>query len=299
MPVVYVDILFFINFMANYLLLWTTKKVCQIKTSFWRICLGSGIGALYAVFMFFPSLNLFYGFTSKLLFSIVLISVTFTAKTIKQFFRLILSFYLINFSFAGALFAAMYFTDVGVKLGAIVSNGVFYFNLPLATLLISSGIAYIIIMLGFKIAEKRGFMIKSRMGISIGLDGKSVDIYALVDTGNALSEPISQMPVVVAEMDCLKNILPDWLCSEFLNKSNDDVEILSRIICSEQSEIKLRLIPFSSLGKENGMLVGFKPDFIKIKDEDKTFTDVIVGIYNKQLSKNNDYNALLHPQLTR
>jgi len=62
---------------------------------------------------------------------------------------------------------------------------------------------------------------------------------------------------------------------------------------------RFRLIPFTSLGKENGMLIGFRPDYIEVGEnaEKKGITDVIIGIYNRALSKNNNYSALLSPEL--
>jgi stage II sporulation protein GA (sporulation sigma-E factor processing peptidase) len=47
------------------------------------------------------------------------------------------------------------------------------------------------------------------------------------------------------------------------------------------------------------MLIGFRPDFIEIDrdNEKKGISDVIVGIYNKTLSKNEKYKALLSPEL--
>ena len=58
---------------------------------------------------------------------------------------------------------------------------------------------------------------------------------------------------------------------------------------------KLKIIPFSSLGKQNGMLLGIRADGLKIEGEEniKKVDKVIIGIYNKKLSKNKDYHALL------
>ena len=58
---------------------------------------------------------------------------------------------------------------------------------------------------------------------------------------------------------------------------------------------KLKLIPFSSLGKQNGMLIGIKADRIKIKKEEteNVSENIIIGIYNKSLTKRGEYNALI------
>ena len=57
----------------------------------------------------------------------------------------------------------------------------------------------------------------------------------------------------------------------------------------------MRLIPFSSLGKQNGMLLGIKGEdlTVNLKDEIKKIDKVIIGIYNKSLTKRGEYRSLL------
>ena len=59
--------------------------------------------------------------------------------------------------------------------------------------------------------------------------------------------------------------------------------------------LKLKVIPFTSLGKQNGMLLGIKAEGLKVEgdNEVKDVDKVIIGMYNKKLSKKNEYNALL------
>lgn len=57
---------------------------------------------------------------------------------------------------------------------------------------------------------------------------------------------------------------------------------------------KFKIIPFTSLGNDNGVLLGFKPDYIKIYDEEIHIKDnVIIGIYTGKLSKSNLYTSLI------
>ena len=62
---------------------------------------------------------------------------------------------------------------------------------------------------------------------------------------------------------------------------------------------RLKLIPYSSLGKQNGMLVGIKPEYIEIENEEqiKKIENVIIGIYNKSLTKKGEYRALVGIEL--
>ena len=64
---------------------------------------------------------------------------------------------------------------------------------------------------------------------------------------------------------------------------------------------RFRLIPFSSIGKSNGILVGFKPDKIIVKTNEEVFEikESIVGIYNNILSSEGNYSALLNPDILK
>ena len=55
------------------------------------------------------------------------------------------------------------------------------------------------------------------------------------------------------------------------------------------------MVPFMSIGKENGMLIGIRVDKIIIHNEEETIqkSKVIVCLYNKKLTKDNKYNALI------
>jgi stage II sporulation protein GA (sporulation sigma-E factor processing peptidase) len=107
------------------------------------------------------------------------------------------------------------------------------------------------------------------------------------------------MPVVVVEFSAIKELLPEMIRDIFEKDSEDDLNRITTVISCSAWFPRFRLIPFTSLGKENGMLIGFRPDYIEIgnEKEKKGVNDVIVGIYNKALSRNEKYRALLNPEL--
>jgi hypothetical protein len=73
---------------------------------------------------------------------------------------------------------------------------------------------------------------------------------------------------------------------------NDDLLLKDKDILN-----RIRLIPFNSVGRTHGLLVGLKPDNVVIKNRHKTFTtnNVVLGLVNRSLSKEGQYRALLHP----
>jgi hypothetical protein len=82
--------------------------------------------------------------------------------------------------------------------------------------------------------------------------------------------------------------------------SNEILENMKHILKGKWLEsenvhsYKFKLIPFSSLGNDNGLLIGFKPDYIKVYGEEEcTRDDVLIGIYDGKLSRNNLYTSLI------
>ena len=133
--------------------------------------------------------------------------------------------------------------------------------------------------------------------ITIKLEGKQKEINVMIDTGNLLKEPISGMPVIVVEHTELYGILP----KEILNNLE---KILGGDLSNIPEEIKnsyitkLKVIPYSSLGKQNGMLLGIKAEQVIIhKEDDIIKKDIIIGIYNKSLTKRGEYNGLIGIEL--
>ena len=58
---------------------------------------------------------------------------------------------------------------------------------------------------------------------------------------------------------------------------------------------RIRFIPFTSVGKQNGMLLGIKADLVKIiTDVDEIINEkAIIGVYEKTFSKSGKYSGLI------
>ena len=90
-----------------------------------------------------------------------------------------------------------------------------------------------------------------------------------------------------------KNALKDLIPADILNNLQDIIN--GKMEISKKYLAKISLIPFSALGTENGLLLGIKPDNFMINYQEKTINNknVVIGIYDKKLSKTNKYNALV------
>lgn len=292
---IYAEYLLLENMVINYILLYLTRKLTKTEANNIRILLASFIGAIYALVIFFPPLKFMTKFIIKISISILIIVVAFNPAKLRKFVRLIATFYVMAFIFAGASLALFYLADVKAYAG----NGIFYIkDFPVKVLVIAVSISYILIKIVWGYIQSILTKNKIFVPIVVGLNDKKVEIIGLLDTGNLLRDPVTQTPVIIIQFSAIKDLLPEQVQSIFEKYKENDLEVISAITVENISNMKFRLIPFKSLGKENGMLIGFKPDKVIVKDdEDKVFRDIIVGIYNNNLSNDDNYVALLHPEM--
>ncbi len=294
--VVYAEYVFLENFIMNFIILSLTAKFGKAADSKLKLFLASSLGALYAFIIFFPSLHFMFSIFMKIACSMLIIIVAFTPYRFKEFFKLTGIFYLITLVFGGAGFAMFYFTSFN----GIVSNGVFYItNISVKNIMLACGVGYILINFCWSYIQRQLSKDKVYMTLRIEMNGDIVELKGMVDTGNSLTDPITQYPVIIVEYDAILKLLPDNLREAFKASKFPNFNDIALLINDTLWMTRLRIIPYEALGTENGMLVGFKPDFVYIEgDTDiKSVKDIIVAIYSKKLSKNGDYKALLHPDL--
>lgn len=295
---VYLDILLIENVVINYFILLVTSKFSKNKSSNLRLFLGALTGAAYvALIVCFPAIASNYNMLSKILLSLLIVAISFSHENLSGFFKTLAIFYASTFIFAGSAYAFMTFNQGG----GFVKNGIFY-NLnqsKWSSLVLSVILAGIIIRIFMEIVQFKFSKDKLLVKIKIGFENQAIVLSALIDTGNSLYDPLTNMPVIVVEYGAIKDILPEEIREIFEKYKDSDLAWATAMIANSKWISRFRLIPFSSLGKENGMLIGFKPDYIKIGDDKdkKGISNVIVGIYNNILSKNSRYKALLSPEL--
>ena len=99
---IYVDVILFINFSFDLLILLSTSIVLKRKSKFYRLMLGAFIGSLSILFLFINITNLEL-FIFKIIISIIMILVSFGYKNIKYFGKNILFLYTISIILGGFL----------------------------------------------------------------------------------------------------------------------------------------------------------------------------------------------------
>ena len=227
--------------------------------------------------------------------SITIVYVAFYPQNVKKMCKLLILFYLTTFTFGGV---ATYLIYVLKPQEIIMKNGMFVGTYVLKVIFIGAIIGTIILIVSFKISKNK--MTKKDMicKIRIRLNGKEKILNAMVDTGNMLKEPITGNSVVVIEKVALYDLMPKEILDNIESILGGDFEKIPENIKNEYI-LRLKIIPFSSLGRQNGMLIGIKPEKLEVINEqsEEEKNNAIIGIYNRSLTKRGEYNALIGIEL--
>ncbi len=299
--ILYIDILFIINFTMDFIILWATSKFTGFNTTIKRLIMAALIGACYSITVYFPTFHsAFSSLATKFLFSLVMIFIVFYPQPFKKMIQALAYFYLIVFAAGGAMLAAIYLLDTQYTIQEVVSGSLSFVE-PLGyNWLLAAVIAAIVIgRYGAKYIKKNYFKNIMQVPVVICFGEKKVALKTMVDTGNQLSDPITGKPVMIAELDALKDIIPKETYYLLEKNRNSDVNTIINILAESPLASRVRVIPFKSIGKQKGMLVGIRPDSVIIINNEETIKikDIIVGIYNYKLSSKGSYKGLLHPEL--
>ena len=211
---IYIDIVLIENLIMNYIILLTVAIVLKIHRNNVRILGSSLIGALYAIFAYTSTLEIYSTIFVKILLSIIMIYIGFKPQNIKILCKQILLFYLTSFVFGGAAFSLLYFIK---PQDVLIKNGVLLGTYPLKTVMLSAIVGFIVVVITFKIVKNRISKKDMYCKIDISLNNKNIETIAMIDTGNLLKEPITNTPVIVVEHTLLYDVIP----KEILNNLNE------------------------------------------------------------------------------
>ena len=288
---IYLDVIFLENLILNFLILFAVGIETKSKVKFVRIVVSSVVGSAYTVLLYMINNDFFHSIIMKILLSLVMNYIAYKTNKIKEILKKIVYFYLTSFVFGGGALALIYVVNTG-KIS--IHNGVISGKYTLLTIMIGVIVSFIVIIISFKLIKNTITKKDLICTINIKVNDKVIKTKALIDTGNLLKEPITNIPVIVVEHKLLKNIIPDEILENIENILGGDLKNVSEITKNEYLS-KMKIIPFSSLGKQNGILLGIKAQeaIIEQNEEIKKIEKVIIGLYNKKISYKGEYRALI------
>ena len=288
---IYIDIIIVENLIMNYIILYATGLISKSKISHVRIFLASAIGAIYTIIEYISKLDIYSNILVKIILSIIIVYVAFYPQNIKKMFKQLILFYLTTFTFGGV---ATYLIYVLKPQNIVIKNGMYVGTYVLKVIFIGAIVGTIVLVIAFRFAKNKITKKDMICKVKIKLNGGEIILNSMVDTGNMLKEPLTGNPVVVVEKTALYDLMPKEILNNTESILGGDFEKIPENIKNEYIS-RLKIIPFSSLGKQNGMLIGIKPEKLEVINEqsEETKDNAVIGIYNKSLTKRGEYNALI------
>ena len=285
--VVYIDVLFVINMLITYMLLSLVAAVFTAKKIALRFIGASLLGGLFSFYILAPEQSLLITMFIKFSFSAVIIFVGFRISSARQFFKLILGFYVVSFGFAGLMIAAWILIKPS---GMVINNSVVYFNISVPLLLVSCTVCYAIIWAAQRVVSKRVPQ-NSLRDVTVSLGGSMVSCRAMIDTGNSLTDLFTGFPVIIAEYRTVEKLIP-FEYRAFYSKKGELPQSMSSF-----SE-RVRTVPYEVVGG-GGILPAFRPDCIVIGNgkHRAQIQNVIVAVTVDSMDKS-DYQVLLNSSMS-
>ncbi|MFC4770203.1 sigma-E processing peptidase SpoIIGA [Effusibacillus consociatus] len=298
MPVIFIDVVWLINFVMDAVILVAAAWMGRRKVRWWRIALGSAVGASYALLFLMPGgTEPFISWGAKILFSCLMVILTFHPKNVLEFLRFWGLFYLASFVIGGATYGLNFLLGETRPIGGMVlvsHEAVWGVNKQFVLLSIP-----VIYLIG-KVAWNRIERFKKREGnlwhVELALEGVRVEFTGLLDTGNVLTDPISGLPVAVVEWRALEPLLPPSLLEAYREHRDVTMDLGEKAVEGDWQS-RLRIVPYRGVGGTVGMLLAFRPSKFVVRQGEtvSAVSKILVAINPKPMSGDEAYHAILPP----
>lgn len=300
---VYPDVIFVLNFFLDYLILFILKKVNRRNSSVKRRILASVIGAVAAVIVgIFPWMNIMIRFIfMNVVTSVLMLLVAFQGMKKAEIIKQVITLYLITYFIGGLINSIYYDTNVRLQLvnlgnSLLFSNISWEFVIIIMLLLVP---AFLLLLWLYRCYQSN---VREVLDVELHYQEKIHRTKGFVDSGNCLYDPIFKKPVIIIENTLLEYLLAPELRQEIETIKNNmegketgDVQFNMENI----KRLNLRIIPFQSIGKPQGIMLGLVLDKVFIHKEKVTLCSekVTAAISENHLSVKDEYHIILHKEL--
>lgn len=279
---VYLDELFLLNFVVDYLLLLAAGRLAgEVLRRGW-LALGAFLGASYAAAVFLPGGGFLLHPLCKLAAAAAMVLVGYGGS--RRLLRVSLTFLVVSAAFGGGIFALQTLGNRSLTL----HNGILSSAMDLRLILLSAAGCYVALTLVFRRAGRHAGP-RELVPAVLRLEGRKVALTALVDTGNTLTDPATGKPVMVAEGEKVTALFPPGRAPTAEELKNP-VALLERLN-GEGWRGRCRLLPYQAVGVECGMLLALRLDGAKVGTED--WGRLLLALSPTRLTDGGGYCALI------
>ena len=269
---IYLDVMFLENFLMDYILLLLTGKILHKQKKAIGMLFAAMIGSGYSVcagllVMFRETEYITYGQGALQLINLAIayVMVKCAYKNVNRKSACICVGTMLTLAFLSG--GVLSWAEQTFLAGVVSRSTVL---LAVGTVLFG----YLFLQRWTGAIRERMHYKKTNLPVILRLQGKQIGCRGLWDSGNSLREPITGRPVVIVEQGLL---------------------LRHGIVEPEQ----YFAIPYHAIGTQNGILKGVLADELEIPGQqgEKRWQKVMLGIYEGKISRQDEYQVILHPKL--
>lgn len=252
----YIDVFFLVNFMMDYLLLLLVKRMLLCTATHGRICFGAVIGSLLTSIIVI--LPIPYVFIKFILFHMFVNTCMIRAGLKIKTKTEFAKAYVLLYIGAFLLGGLLQFVQSYVRVGSL------FFAIAVG--------GYYVVSIIWEILSRILRVSEKKCQVDLFLGEKTISVEGLMDTGNTLCDPVSGQPV---------HILDRMTAKDFLSDIND---------------LKVRYIPYHSIGKKEGVLMVLRMDRMRVCGKEERWIErPMIGISEEVVSAEGEYKMILNP----
>ncbi len=241
MRTIYLDILFCVNFILDYMILVCVKKFLSLSCRLRRLLLGAAVGGVSSFVILLPPMPSGFSMIISLASACFVVGAAFAPLPQKQFFKAAASFFLVSFIFCGIMIAVwMLFTPEQL----LIRNSSVYIQIPPLMLVVTALFCYVVMRMILRITG-RGRPAHLVCKAEVIYKGHTIRFIGKGDTGNGLKEPFSGIPVIVVRRAVFDSV--------------PELRSLHRDTITEG----MRLVPYVTVGGR-GLLPAFRAEQVNL-----------------------------------
>lgn len=256
MQVVYIDSLFFLNAMMDYLLLLASARIAGEPLNRLRMAAAALLGGGYAAAVFLPGMEVLSTLVCKLAAAVLMVLVGLGAS--RRLLRQIIIFFALAFAFGGGVLAVALLGGRGLH----PAKGLLFSGMDMKIVLLTAATCYVVWSVILKGAGRRNVASGEVVIVEVQVYEKQISFTALQDTGNTLTDPVSGRGVIVLDWEAA---LPLLGTESRLRRQElaDPVKAVGTLNTGRWRG-RWGLIPYRAVGVECGMLVTLRPDRVLV-----------------------------------
>lgn len=279
----YIEFVIFQEFVVDFILLYITGSLLYKKIIYKRLVIAAIVGVIYTVLVYSINREFLNYFIIKFLVSTLMITISYAPSGILEYLKVILCFYILSILIMGIM---------------VLSYFIFNSRLTIVLLFCAIFSVFILFKILFYEIRKEKTNKDYYRDVIISLNGNSVEIVGFIDTGNELVDAVSNKPVVIVDINYVKDLFDDSTFYEIKKAYDKGDENLVDFMFKKLDNYNFRLLKYGTISSCDEYMIGIVPSKTIIKyNQSQLFIDCVIGIYPSVLSNDNKFQGLLYKKL--